>query len=490
MNVSLLANGDFAQRAADGAADGWAPSSVAGFTCTGYQRVTAANATRRGQVASIVASTDKLRELAGASRRVSFTPDHTSMFETLVLSGWSRAASDANGTAQIDYSVYADVEYSDGTFSFGEAATFSAGTHDWEFASHAFRVAKPLKVVVVYAMYRNRIGTVYFSNLQLTGVPHAACMPRLSGTARPTSSPTGNQSVATLAVKVAPSSWNGTEAGVTATFEGLADHIRITGAVALSHPRPCPYPNPCPPNDAPADRAVSLQLAFPLAAAGWKLWSDAETHVVLPSRGNSSSTTSHLFAGQSENVAGLPHTIDRYPMLVLTSADGSRGVMLAVPMVPTVQLYRVQYDAQRSLLQITFEFGLTASAQRFPSMATFSCLLVPLAQPEWGFRSALDSYFSLHPGVFTGPTIVKDQGIWGVGTPPDTASIPGWRDFGLKFMEEATEWNVSQSLWMNENDVGIFPYVEPSNMHYCLGGVKHATWESVRGVIGNCSLDR
>ena len=57
-------------------------------------------------------------------------------------------------------------------------------------------------------------------------------------------------------------------------------------------------------------------------------------------------------------------------------------------------------------------------------------------------------------------------------------------------MEEATEWNVSQSLWMNENGVGIFPYVEPSNMHYCLGGVKHATWESVRGVIGNCSLDR
>ena len=48
--------------------------------------------------------------------------------------------------------------------------------------------------------------------------------------------------VVNLAMKVAPPTWNGTEAGVTATFEGMADHIRITGAVALTRPSPCPYP--------------------------------------------------------------------------------------------------------------------------------------------------------------------------------------------------------------------------------------------------------
>ena len=26
-------------------------------------------------------------------------------------------------------------------------------------------------------------------------------------------------------------------------------------------------------------------------------------------------------------------------------------------------------------------------------------------------------------------------------------------------------------------------------MHYCLAGVQHATWESVHGVISNCSAD-
>jgi len=64
------------------------------------------------------------------------------------------------------------------------------------------------------------------------------------------------------------------------------------------------------------------------------------------------------------------------------------------------QVYRIEYDAHRQLLQITFEFGLTAHAQRFPSMATFACLLMPVAQPEWGFRSGLDAYFSLHPAVY------------------------------------------------------------------------------------------
>jgi len=81
---------------------------------------------------------------------------------------------------------------------------------------------------------------------------------------------------------------------------------------------------------------VSLQLSFPLAGAGWSLWSDPETSVVLPSAGNSS--IKYLFAGQSEKVAGLPHTIDRYPMLVLTSPGNRQGIMLAVPMVPTVQV--------------------------------------------------------------------------------------------------------------------------------------------------------
>ena len=454
-NVTLLQNGDFALPAAASPDEalGWAKSAVTGYTCTGYRRVTCANMTRPGDAAATQASAGGQGQLGGASRRVYFTPTTTTMFQTLVLSGWSRAEADANSTPTQpqDYSVYADVEYGDGSFSFGEAATFSAGAHDWEFSSHAFRVPKPVKVAVVYAMYRNRIGSVYFSDLALTGVPPAACMPGVNGTVHAATSPAGNRSVANWIGRVAPSTWNGTEAGVTATFEALADHIRVTGAVALTRPHPCPYPNPCPPDDAPADRAVSLQLAFPLAGAGWRLWSDPETAVVLPPSGN----VSIKLGGQSEQVAGLPHTLDRYPMLVLTSPDSTRGILLAVPMTPAVQIYRIEYDAHRQLFQITFDFGLTSETQRYPSMATFECLLMPVARPMWGFRAGLQSYFSLFPEVWA-TNIIRNQGIWGFSI-PDVASIPHWRDFGLVFAEEATEWNVTQSRYMNQNGVLIFP---------------------------------
>jgi hypothetical protein len=77
------------------------------------------------------------------------------------------------------------------------------------------------------------------------------------------------------------------------------------------------------------------------------------------------------------------------------SPDDTQGVMLAIPMVPTVYVYRIQYDPRQQLLQITFDFGLTSRAQRYPSMATFECLLMPLAQPSWGFRAGLDSYHRL-----------------------------------------------------------------------------------------------
>ena len=57
--------------------------------------------------------------------------------------------------------------------------------------------------------------------------------------------------------------------------------------------------------------------------------------------------------------------------------------------------------------------------------------------------------------------IVRDQGIW-IYALPEITSVPDWQDFGMKFAEETTEWNATQSRWMNREDVMIFPYVEPS----------------------------
>ena len=70
----------------------------------------------------------------------------------------------------------ADVEYSDGTYSFGEAATFSAGAHDWEFSSHEFRVVKPVKVVVVPTLGKFAPGVGSVDDMVITRSRSTRCI--------------------------------------------------------------------------------------------------------------------------------------------------------------------------------------------------------------------------------------------------------------------------------------------------------------------------
>jgi hypothetical protein len=185
---------------------------------------------------------------------------------------------------------------------------------------------------------------------------------------------------------------------------------------------------------------MSLQLGFPLPhSSGWKVWSDAETFETLPTSNTSGSASAsgssakHLYGGQSEGVGALALTVDRYPFLVLTSPDGSRGVMLAVPMEPTLRVYRVAYDTQAGLLTMTFDFGLTARSRRFPSMASFACLLFPLTRPQWGFRGGLQQYYERYPQVWLSEeAVIRQQGTW-VACVPDIQSLNGWKDFGIRF---------------------------------------------------------
>jgi hypothetical protein len=70
-------------------------------------------------------------------------------------------------------------------------------------------------------------------------------------------------------------------------------------------------------------------------------------------------------------------------------------------------------------------------------------------------------YFTLFPQAFRPANLIRNQGIWLASPEVDVASIPNWQDFGLKFAEEMSEWNVTQSRWMNNNGVMIFPCVRP-----------------------------
>ncbi|MBO5939878.1 MAG: hypothetical protein J6R18_01610, partial [Kiritimatiellae bacterium] len=76
------------------------------------------------------------------------TPDKT----PIVFSGRSKAH-DAHA---LEYCIYIDVYYTDGTISWGRKADFSLGTHDWEEANGVFVPNKPVKKIEVYALFRSK----------------------------------------------------------------------------------------------------------------------------------------------------------------------------------------------------------------------------------------------------------------------------------------------------------------------------------------------
>jgi len=81
---------------------------------------------------------DRYKFIAGAYQEIVLNQKEP---KTLILSGWSKASNvkDAN------YCLYVDAQYIDGTWDFMGLTSFSAGTHNWEYAKLEIKPAKPLK---------------------------------------------------------------------------------------------------------------------------------------------------------------------------------------------------------------------------------------------------------------------------------------------------------------------------------------------------------
>eukprot|EP00127_Corallochytrium_limacisporum_P003512 Clim_evm140s149 gene=Clim_evmTU140s149 len=85
------------------------------------------------------------------------------------LSGWSRAvnAIQASGT-DFEYSIYADVQLEDGSWDWGKFASFSRGSHDWQFKSTTVSESQNIQEVSVYCLFRKHTGEVLFDDIRLT----------------------------------------------------------------------------------------------------------------------------------------------------------------------------------------------------------------------------------------------------------------------------------------------------------------------------------
>ena len=88
------------------------------------------------------------------------------MAKDLELSGWSKAIA-VSGAKNNDYALYCDVRYMDDTPLYGQCAQFTPGTHDWEYSSKIIRAAKPIRLLSLYALCRNRTGEAWFDQIAL-----------------------------------------------------------------------------------------------------------------------------------------------------------------------------------------------------------------------------------------------------------------------------------------------------------------------------------
>src|SRR5208282_2426192 len=62
-------------------------------------------------------------------------------------------AEGVTGSADSDYALYLDLVYADNTTLWGQAASFSAATHDWQHRQVVVLPEKPVKQVSFYMLF-------------------------------------------------------------------------------------------------------------------------------------------------------------------------------------------------------------------------------------------------------------------------------------------------------------------------------------------------
>ncbi|KAK3289545.1 hypothetical protein CYMTET_3033 [Cymbomonas tetramitiformis] len=95
--------------------------------------------------------------------------------EPLLLQGWSRVLEmDGNGEP-IDYSLYADIHFVDGTQHWAYYTPFDQLKDGWQHTYGILDFQKPIVGISIVALFRYRGGTVIFDDIQLSKLEDEVC---------------------------------------------------------------------------------------------------------------------------------------------------------------------------------------------------------------------------------------------------------------------------------------------------------------------------
>jgi hypothetical protein len=393
----------------------------------------------------------------------------------LRISAWSKAQ-DVSGIADAGYSLYIDLRYTDGTPQWGLIAPFSTGTHDWERREVLVIPRKPIGKVYVHLLLRNHAGTVWFDDIQMEILEGLQVLD-MQTTRQPTLR-VGKGTVrwgraGDLQVQfddaglVTQLLWRGKplpkgklpggwflrdmqNPDVLVPFSGSwtsrnplvwtgrAKDVRLEvryeeqggllQAIATLSTR-----------EGSPDRAVSLIWAAPLQMQGAIWYDDIRQQTAA---------TDMEMANLIHVNAGANGMMSVYPLACLSGKDWcvAWGWRMDAP-----RLVRLFASPQWGWACAAFDAVLSGKTRKFPYRAQFHLLLWS-ADPQWGFRSALQRYITAFPDWFRNR--LPKQGIWIAFTAPHT--VQNVQDFGIVFHE-------GDNSVAEDDQLGIlsFRYTEP-----------------------------
>lgn len=344
----------------------------------------------------------------------------------VVLTGWSKA-DNVGGVSNVDYSLYADLEYDDGTPAYGYASAFDPGTHDWQRRRITITPDRPIKKLLVYGLLRGHTGTAWFDDFSVTTLSGKGVFD-----SQPLAPPTlqaGKTSgwfVRDVAANgpLLPLTPGGTAANglILGPVEAKAKGLLLSTTLA---------------GDKTRNRAVTLYYVERFDRPNPVWWrSIRESERLSETEGSNA-----VRAGDT----GAIGSQTRYPFGCVTSTD--KGRALALPPDSGPRIVRIGYHPEAKLLYIAFDLALMP--ERAPAPVSIVRYDV---SPEWGFRDAARQYYALFPQWYTRRTAI--EGIWLPFTAPHT--VPKVEDFGIA-------WHEGDNSVADDDTRGIlsFRYAEP-----------------------------
>ncbi|WP_176012959.1 hypothetical protein [Victivallis sp. Marseille-Q1083] len=231
---------------------------------------------------------------------------------------------------------------------------------------------------------------------------------------------------------------------LTAEYRAFDDHITVNGTVASTNGE---------------DRAITVYVALPVADFDWE-W------------GKSLTRKSRPFLS-SRKVPHLEERLTDYPFSSLSAEEG--GLSMAIRLdEPTA--YRLAVNPREKLYYVAFDIALLdepKAAGGTLAAADFS-VTIYRHDPNWGFRSAAESYYRFYPQFFVDR--VGKGGGWELGwreteDTPEELIKGGYRFFwGIDGARQYAAWN-------SENGVLNLVYIEPEFLQFSMGDDAEPTYE-------------